>query len=170
MVLDCFKALNDPDLSPVERVYAALIIFYEDLDDLDDISANTDILESLEKEMFVFFNGGPEDLSSNTNDYRVIDWDKDSNLICSAINNVSKQEIRGLDYLHWWTFLGYYMAIGDCLLSQVVSIRYKLAKNEKLEKYEMKFKQENSHFFDIDMRSTEQKQADDYIKQLWGED
>ena len=98
----------------------------------------------------------------------MIDWSHDSNLIASAINNVANQEIRSLPYLHWWTFLGYYTAIGECLLSTVVSIRYKKARGEKLEKYEKKFMQDNPQYFNIDLRTAEQKAADEYIMQLWG--
>lgn len=169
MVLKCFKALNDPEIIGIEKLYTTLIIFYEDFEDLDDLLEHEDIIEDLLKQMFLFFDNGEDNLQSNTGSHRVLDWDKDSNLICSAVNNVAKQEIRSLKYLHWWTFLGYYMAIGECLLSHVISIRYKISTEQKLDKHEQKFRQENPQFFDIDMRSMEQKEADDYIKQLWGD-
>ena len=35
MVLDCFAALNDVELTKEERVYCALIIFYENFNSLD---------------------------------------------------------------------------------------------------------------------------------------
>lgn len=170
MVLDCFKALNDKELSDMERLYAALIIFYEDFEDIEDVLKKDKILKELTDEMFKFFNQGQEDLQSNTGGHKLIDWDKDSNLICSAINNVAKQEIRSLDYLHWWTFLGYYTAIGECPLSNIVSLRYKIANGEKLEKHEKKFIQDNPDFFNIDMRSNTQKQAEEYVRKLWGEE
>ena len=169
MVLDCFEALNDTELSASEQTYAALIIFYEDINSLEDIAQYQDILDLLQKEMVKFLNGGEEEIPSNTNNYRLIDWKKDSNLICSAVNNVAKTEIRALEYLHWWTFLGYYTAVGECPLSVIVGIRYKIAHNEKLEKHEKKFRQENPGYFDIDMRTASQREADDYIKKLWGE-
>ena len=169
MVLDCFKVLNDTELSETEKIYTALIIFYEDFNSLDDVLKHGYIINELQENMFLFFNVAEEELPSNTKNYKVIDWDKDSNLICSAINNVANKEIRSLEYLHWWTFMSYYTAIGECLLSQVVSIRYKIARNEKLEKYEKKFKQDNPQYFNIDMRSNSQKEADEYIKKLWGD-
>ncbi len=169
MVLDCFEALNDNELSPSEQMYAALIIFYEELNSLEDINSHRDILNELQQEMVNFFNIGESDIQSNTQNYRLIDWHKDSNLICSAINNVAKTEIRALKYLHCWTFMGYYAAVGECALSTIVGIRYKIAKNEKLEKYEKKFRQDNPDYFNIDLRSREQREADDYIKKLWGE-
>ena len=168
MVLDCFKELNNPELDGAERLYIALIIFYEDFNDLDDIRKHSDILDELRKQMFIFFDGGDEVLQSNTGNHRLLDWDKDSTMICSAINPIANKEIRDTRYLHWWTFLGYYMAIGESLLSHVISIRYKIATGKKLEKHEQQFRQQNPQYFNIDMRSIEQKEADDYIKQLWG--
>lgn len=168
MVLDCFRALNDDELSYTEKMYACLIIFYEDINDLEDLDKYADYIEELQTEMMKFFNGGEDEPQGAKSNYRLIDWDKDSNLICSAINNVANTEIRTLEYLHWWTFLGYYLAVGECALSTVVNIRQKIAKDIKLEDYEKKFRKENPEYFNIDLRSAEQKEADDYIRRLWG--
>lgn len=170
MVLDCFEALNDEELTPQEQMYSALIIFYEGLNSLEDLLEQGDLIPELYKEMVKFFNGGEEEIQSNTEGYKLIDWKKDSNLLCSAINNVAKTEIRALKYLHWWTFLGYYTAMGECTLSTIISIRYKIAKNEKLEKHEQKFRASNPEYFNLDLRTASQREADDYIKQLWGGD
>lgn len=169
MVLDCFTALNDKELSETERLYACMIIFYEDFNDIEDIFKHKDIFTQLRDEMFLFFNQGEENVKSNTNNHRLVDWDKDSNLICSAINNVTHQEIRSLDYLHWWTFMGYYMSIGDCPLATIITLRHKIVENEKLEKHEKKFIQQNPEYFNRDMRSNEQKEVDEYIRKLWSE-
>ena len=166
VILDCFDALNDTELTEMERLYCALIIFYKEFEDIEDIPEEN--LPRLYEEMVRFFNGG-EEVKSNTEHHKLIDWSKDSNLICSAINNIAKQEIRSLDYLHWWTFLGYYTAIGDCPLSNIVAIRYKIANGEKLEKHEQKYRQDNPEYFNYDMRSTEQKEADEYVRKLWGD-
>lgn len=169
MVLDCFKVLNDRDLSPIEQVYACLMIFYEDINSLEDIGQYMNIIEQLQVEMLKFFNGGEEEDTTKSANYKLIDWEKDSNLICSAVNNVAKTEVRALEYLHWWTFLGYYMAIGECSFSTIVGIRSKIAKGKKLEDYEKRFKAENPEYFNIDMRSIEQQEADDYFREMWGE-
>lgn len=168
MVLDCFEALNDEELTQTEQMYSALIIFYEDLNSIEDVMLHNDVLVELYKEMMKFFNNGEEQVTSNTGGYKLIDWQKDSNLIISAINNVAKTEVRALDYLHWWTFLGYYTAIGECTLSTIISIRYKIANGKKLEKHEKKFRDDNPEYFNIDMRSASQREAEDYVKQLWG--
>jgi hypothetical protein len=166
MVLDCFKALNDEELQHQEKIITSLMIFYEDFNSIEDVSA-CDCLEELVEFMMNFFNGG-EESTGKTESHKLIDWDKDESLICSAINKVANKEIRSEEYIHWWTFLSYYMAIGECSLSFIVGIRSKIAKGKKLEKHEKEFKQENPQYFNRDMRSSAQKEADDYIKQLWG--
>lgn len=167
MVLDCFSALNDTELSESERLYSALIIFYEDFNSISDMPEQEKLVECIQK-MFEFFNQG-EVLNSNTQNIKVMDWAQDSNLIASAINSVAGKDIRGTEYMHWWTFLSYFMAVGECPLATVSSIRYKLAKGKKLEENEKQYKRDNPQFFTTDLRTTEQKEADDYIRQLWGD-
>lgn len=167
MVLDCFSALNDVELSESERLYSALMIFYEDFNSISDMPESETLAECV-KQMFEFFNQG-EELTSNTQNIKVIDWDKDSNLVASAINSVAGKDIRGVDYMHWWTFLSYFMAVGECPLATVTSIRYKTAKGKKLEENEKQYKRDNPQFFTTDLRTTEQKEADEYIRQLWGD-
>lgn len=165
MVLDCFRALNDIDLSTQERIYASLIIFYEDMECLEDLEELPDIEEAV-KQMYIFFNCG-RFIEEDKKTPKLIDWEKDEQLICSAINNVAGQEIRILPYLHWWTFMGYYMAIGESPLSTIVGIRNKLATHQKLEKYERKFQQENPQYFNVDFRTEEDKKYDELVKQVW---
>ena len=88
-------------------------------------------------------------------------------MICASVNRVAQTEVRSLPYLHWFTFIGYYMEIGECTLSTIVSIRNKIANNKKLEKYERDFKAENPEYFNFDFRSSLQKQDDSLIMNLW---
>jgi hypothetical protein len=122
-------------------------------------------LQEATDKMYDFFNCGQKEQPKNK--HRLIDWDKDSMIICSAVNNVAGKEVRGESYLHWWTFMGYYMAIGDCALSTIVNIRYKIANNQKLEKHERKFRTENPQYFNMDYRSMEEIEEDNYIRDLW---
>lgn len=165
VILDCFKALEDAELTKEERIIAALVIFYSDLDSVYDISKLGDINEAI-KEMYKFFNCGSENLGVAVN-YKVIDWDLDSQLICSAINNVAGKEVRGVEYLHWWTFMGYYLAIGESPLSTVVSIRSKIAKGKKLEKYESEFKRNNPQYFNMNYTTIKQQDDNQLASQIW---
>ena len=109
MVLDCFKALQDEELSEDYRVLASLLIFYNELNDFDDLRKFEPQLNGLVKEMYKFINGGETESPGAERDVALVDWEQDSQLVCAAINNVANQEIRSVEYLHWWTFLGYYM-------------------------------------------------------------
>ena len=145
---------------------ACLIIFYEDLNSVEDIEKLSDIEQAI-KEMYRFFNCGEEDSIGAKFNYRLIDWDKDSQMISAAINKVANTEIRLAPYIHWWTFMGYYTAVGDSLLSQVVSIRHKIVTNKKLEKYEQDFKRDNPQYFVWNHKSLEEQEADDWVRQMW---
>lgn len=166
MVLSCFDALNDEELTPYERSVAALIIFYEDMSDIEDVADWKDAEEGLQK-MYDFFNCNQPEIKQSHHNYNLIDWNADENLICSAINTVARKEIRAERYMHWFTFYGYYMAIGDCVLTSIITIRYKIASGTKLEKHEQKFRQENPQYFARDMRSLQDKEDDEWLQQLW---
>lgn len=167
MVLDCFNALNDTELSQQERIVSCLVIFLEEITDESQIYLMpAEDLKGIAEKMMLFFNCGQEEQKQSRN-YKLIDWKRDESLICSAINNVAGKEIRLEPYIHWWTFMGYYMAIGECSLSTVVSIRYKQSRNEKLEKYENKFVKDNPQYFNWDRRTAAQIEEDEYIRSIW---
>ena len=167
VIIDCYNALDDVEMTKEERIYSALIIFYEDINSIDDVAIfGNGIIEAIEK-MFLFFNCNQPQVDTPTNHYKLIDWEQDSMMISSAVNQVAGKEIRGEEYIHWWTFMGYYMAIKESVLSTVVGIRYKTATGKKLEKHEQKFKAENPQYFQIDVRTQEQREADAYIRSIW---
>lgn len=165
MVLDCFVALNDEELSTQEKIFASLIIFYEDMNSIEDLNKFEDIEEAV-RQMYTFFNCGHPFDEDERKLPKVIDWEDDSQLICSAVNKIAGQEIRALPYLHWWTFMGYYLAIGNSPLATIVGIRYKIIRNEKLEKYEKKFRDENPQYFK-NINNRIDKEYDDFLKQVW---
>lgn len=171
MVLDCFVVLNDIELSETERTMACLLIFYEDFNELEDVLCiDEDTLQLLVEDAFSFFNcNQPQNPAANTN-FKTIDWEADSQLISSAINKVAGKEIRAERYLHWWTFMGYFNAIGEGSLATVVGIRNKIAKGKKLEKYEKEFRQENPQYFTWDSRTLKQKEDDELLSQLWNQE
>lgn len=168
MVLDCFNALSDLELSQQERMLACLAIFLEDVHSIEDVYKLPDT-EEICKEMMLFFNCGQPENGKKIS-YRLIDWQKDETLICSAINKVSGKEIRLEPYIHWWTFMGYYVAIGESSLATVVSIRSKQSKNKKLEKHERQFVNENPQYFSWDRRTIEQIEEDNFIKSVWNQE
>ena len=87
---------------------------------------------------------------------KLVDWEQDYRLIVAPINRVTGQEVRALEYMHWWTFLLAYMEIGDCTFAQVVSIRSKRAKGKKLDKSEQEFYKQNKQMVDFKRQYTAQ--------------
>ena len=168
MVLDCFSALNDAELNTEERLFCSLIIFYEDLNDLSDIQLLPDVQLAI-VEMFKFFNCGASGENAKKVPYKLIDWDADSQIICSAVNRVAGTEVRAEPYIHWWTFMGYYSAIGECLLSTVITIRDKIMRGKKLEQHEREFRQQNPQYFIWDSSTAEDKEADALFNELWNQ-
>lgn len=167
MVLECFSCLEDLELSENERVLCALIIFY-DFENLEDLQKLPDLEEAV-KEMYKFFEADmPE--AKKGQDYKLINWDTDSAMICSAINKVAGIEIRGQQYVHWWTFMGYYLAVGESSLSTVVGIRSKIIKGKKLEKWEKQFRSENSQYFNWNPKSIQQQEDEAWLKSVWNKE
>lgn len=166
VVLDCFSALGDTEMGEDFRVLASLIMFYDNFteDNIADLSEEE--MTELIKEMYKFFNCGQQD-DNNIPSPKLIDWEQDSQMIMAAVNNVAGKEVRLEKYIHWWTFVGYYMSIGESVLATVVSIRNKILKGEKLEKWEKKFRTENPHYFNWNSKSIEEQELDALMYDLW---
>ena len=179
MVLDCFSALQDEEMSEDYRVLACLLIFYNEfideenhqrveIDSLEVLEDIRDYLPDLTKEMFKFMNCGQNESPGANQGVALVDWEQDSMMICSAINKVVNQEIRALPYLHWWTFLGYYLAIDDkSVLATVVSIRDKIARHKKLEKWETEFRRNNPNYFVWRQSTVQDREAENFIREMW---
>lgn len=167
IVLGAFSALEDPELEKKERIISALIIFYEDLNEVEDVLTLPN-LESAVTKMYEFFNGDkPESVKTAR---KLLDWEDDSAMICAAVNNVAKTEIRTLEYLHWWTFLSYYMSVGESVMSTVVSIRDKMITGKKMEKWENEYKRANPQYFIWKHKTADEIDADEWVKSVWNKE
>lgn len=167
VVLDAFSLLNDEELNKEEKIISALLVFYDDMNCVEDV-LSIDNMEGAVKGMFEFFNAGrPEPKGQEK---KLIDWDKDSSMIFSAVNNVAKQEVRAVPYMHWWTFMGYFASIGESTLSTVVGIRNKILTEKKLEKWERQFKAENPQLFDWNSKTADEMEAEAWLKEIWNKE
>lgn len=132
-ILEIFSYLNDPELPEFVRWEVALRLFYD-----------RPVAEAQKEEAAGYLTwfltaGQPEEKPGP----RLLDWEADAPAIIADINRVSGREIRDLPYIHWWTFLSWFHAIGEGQLSALVSIREKLARGKKLEGWEKDFYREN---------------------------
>lgn len=151
--LDICAALSDPELDDRERALAALMIFYPDFDAMP-----AEHVQDALRQCFWFLNGGEEERNQRPQ-RKLMDWEQDFGLIIGPVNRVLGADVRGMEQLHWWTFLAAYMEIGDCLFAQVVAIRKKRAEGRKLSKEDRAFLRENRDLVELRTHYTAEEEA-----------
>ena len=152
IALRILQAWNDPDLIEEEKAAVMLLCLYE-------IVPPQEQWEEACKQAVWFLDGGPMVLERSPNRYgKVMDWEQDEPIIFAAVNKVAGCETRAQEYVHWWTFLGFYNEIGDSVYASVLSIRMKKRKNKKLEKYEEEFYRNNKSLIDLQKKRTKEEQ------------
>lgn len=161
-VLRIVSAYNNPNLKDREKVYICLKRLYTDFDHIPTTAyaaayeAATEFIEC--------------HMKSDKPSPKVVDWDKDEQLIFAAVNKVAGREVRAIEFMHWWTFLGYFQSIDrEDLWGAVLTIRQKKAKGQKLEKYETEFYNANRSMCDIGQPKDRKKDALDYADALYQE-
>jgi len=154
-ILRIIEAMNDPDLDEAEKAYISFFILYEDFENIP-----VDSYEEAFKQLVWFIDCGDDREHKPTTQAKLIDFEQDANIMIPAINRVAGKEIRDLEYLHWWTFLGYYMEVGECTFSTVISIRSKRAKGKKLEKWEQEFFNANKDLVLIRHKESEEEKEE----------
>jgi len=161
-ILEIISYLNNESDQQIACLIA-LNLFYEGFDEMPEEHYQ----EALDY-LFEFINAGfPESKGSR---HKLIDWDQDYPIIVSEVNKVAGCEVRSLPYMHWFTFIGYFNAIGDGQLSTIVSIREKKAKGKKLEKWEQEFYNGHRSIIDFQVKYTPEEQNEiARLKALLGE-
>ena len=152
-VLDVLCVSGNPELDEQHKALGMLQIFYPDWEKIPAEHIN----EALEKASEFIDCGQRSDGKVKP---RMIDWELDAPLIVPEINKVAGREIRLDPDLHWWTFFGWFMGIGDGLFASVLHCRGKLAKGKKLEKWEREFYDANRTLVDIRQEDSEEIRAE----------
>lgn len=91
---------------------------------------------------------------------KLLDWQQDAAVIISDVNKASGRELRAEEFVHWWTFLGWFHAIGQGQLATLVSIRDKRRRGGKLEPWEQEYYRQNKAQVDLPPRLTPQEQLE----------
>lgn len=163
-VINILIAFNDPNLSKKEQLLTMLDILYEDFEILEDFGrllikakdkylSNPEVEEAMQKAV-AFIDAGVE--NDDAPRARTMDWQHDAPLIFPSMNKMLGRDVRTED-MHWWTFLGYFMEIPDGTFLQVVNIRQKKSRGEKLEDYEKKFYRSNKNLIDLPIVETDEQ-------------
>ena len=172
VVLDILSAMNDPDIfepdmteeeKNQERVLTLLEILYIDFDEL----RPRDYEEAMKKGCEFIDCGFREDKKKPRP--QLMNWEQDAPVVIPAINKTVGKDVRAEEYMHWWTFFGAYMEVGESTFATIVSIRDKKAKGKKLEKWEEEYYKEHKELVDLRIkkfeRSEEEKQE---LRELFG--
>lgn len=151
-VLNVLIAFEDPDLTEAERAYVCLYNLFPEFAEIQ----NEQMQDAFDAAVR-FIDRGEE----GEDGPRTMDWEQDAQIIFPAVNAVAGYEVRSVEYLHWWTFVGFFMEIKDSAASQVFSLRQKRAKGKKLEKWEQEFWNENKKMCQLRRKLTEEEKAED---------
>lgn len=164
VIIEILIMLIDPELSNDDKAEALITMFYLEPERIRNTKAAVDAAYR-----FIDANSDRKPQKGE----RLTDWEQDFDYIVSPINRILGYECRAVDYdvnsntggVHWWTFMAAYMEIGgDCLFSQIVSIRDKLARKKKLEKYEREWLRRNADLVNIKTKYTSKE---DEILSAW---
>ena len=161
-ILDIFAVLNDPDFNDMERTLATLSIFYPSFEASENPMPYDHYGEAIKKCLWFINAGQSEDTKKQP---KLIDWEQDFNYIIAPVNRIIGQDIRGLESLHWWTFLSAFYEIGDCTFAQIVRIRDMKARGKRLDKSDAEWYRRNREIVDI---KTRYSQSEDELLKAWG--
>ena len=166
-VLDLLTALNDEELTDadpqIEAYMKSRVILEIMFPQCDDIPEEY-MQEALDRVVEFIDMGITEDSKKP----KTMDWEQDAPILIPAINKVLNCEIRAQKYMHWWTFLGAYMEIGESLFSNIIHIRQKKAKGKKLEKWEQDFYKENKSLIDFKQKSQRSEEEKEMLRDYFG--
>lgn len=155
-VLKILQAFGDPELEEEEKLYVCLYILYKDFEDMPQSD-----YEAAYKAAAEFLDCGMKsDKKQGKPSPRTMDWEQDAPILFPAINAVAGREVRSLPYLHWWTFMGYFMEIREGVFAQVMALRSKKARGKKLEKWEQEFWAANKDICVLAPRLTKEEQEE----------
>ena len=156
-ILNIITKLSDENVDGQIRVYVSLALFYKNFFEIDESSYR----EAVEK-MVDFISCGEK--RDGRKQPKQIDWEQDYSMIVSGINKVAGYDIREEKFLHWWSFISMFSEIGEGPLLTVVSIREKLRKGKKLEKWEKEFYHKNRDKVDF---KTHYSQKENEVISAW---
>lgn len=160
-ILQIITAFGDKDLTDEEKAYVCMKRFF--------VAMNTIPQADYEAAYRAAINFIECHISDRKPSPKVINWEKDEQLIFPAINKVAGMEVRSVPYMHWWTFLGYFQGIDrEDIWGFVLTIRQKRAKGKKLEKYEKEFLNANRELCEVELRE-EKETAGDSLARMFNE-
>lgn len=160
-ILQIIAAFGDKELSDEEKAYVCLKRLFIAMESIP----KSDYQDAYEAAV-TFIECHTSDRKPSP---KVVNWEKDEQLIFPAINKVAGMEVRAVPYMHWWTFLGYFQSIDrEDIWGFILTIRQKRAKGKKLEKYEKDFLNANRDICEVEFRE-EKVTTEDSLAKMFNE-
>ena len=160
-ILQIIAAFGDKELTDEEKAYVCmrrLFVAMNTIPKADYVDAYKAAIDFIECH-----------ISDKKPSPKVVNWEKDEQLIFPAINKVAGMEVRAVPYMHWWTFLGYFQGIDrEDIRGFILTIRQKKAKGKKLEKYEKEFLHANRDLCEVEFRENVET-AEDSLAKMFNE-
>lgn len=169
-VLDILIAMNDTDIyagmneqeKNTEQSMTMLQIMYVDFDSIPPQHWKEAAEQAIE---FIDCDFS----SDNKPKPRLMDWNQDAPILIPAVNKVAGKDIRAEKYMHWWTFLGLFMEIGESTFATVVGLRDKKKRRKKLENWEQEFYKNNKSLVDLKVKQIERSEEEkEELRELFG--
>ena len=161
-IIDILIAQSDPELEDWEKLEVMFRIFYIDWHKIPENHKEEALKKAIE-----FIDMGID--SEERSPARIMDWEQDAPILIPSINQTLGYEIRNMDYLHWWTFMGGYMSMKEGIATTVISIRQKQAKGKKLDKWEKEFVSSNKKICKLQPKLTQkEKEEKERLNKLLG--
>lgn len=154
-ILKILVAFNDPELEEREKAYICLFILFESFEEIPQ-----EDYEAASAAAVQFIDHRSESTDDPKKSPRLMDWEQDESLLFPAVNKVAGFEVRSVKYLHWWTFMGYFMEISEGVFSNILSLRQKKVKHKKLEKWEREFWSANKDICVLKKRISKEEQEE----------
>lgn len=160
-VFRIFEAFDDERLSGYSKMKICIMRLYTD-------EIPREMYNEAYSKACWFLDGGGAYRSAKKESVRLVDFEQDETMLFAAVNAAAHTEVRACEFLHWWTFLSYYISLPpDSLYAQVINIRSKNSKKKPLEKWEKEFYKANKDIIDLRKKySAEQRTEMDNLNKL----
>ena len=122
----------DPALDQAERWYVAMGLFYPEF-----AAMPQEVWPRATEFLTEFLAAGHR--AAPKRGPPLMGGQEDGPLIAAGISRAAGQDVRTLPYLHWWSFLALFDAIGEGSFATVVAIRDKLRRGKRLENWELDY-------------------------------
>lgn len=159
----CLKillAMTDPEITDGwRRVYILLYLLYDafEADDPAEAMPEEDYEAAYAAACGFLDHGAGGDKKPAR---RLMDWEQDEDILFPAVNRAAGFEVRAVDFMHWWTFLGLVMSVdADSVWANVLHLRGKRAKGKKLEKWEQEYWSANRAICELRRKETPEDRA-----------